>query len=189
MNQKGEVVMEITGKDVQSVFTSILAWIVIPALIVYGYQYGNEASQYIAIFYMWIVFILQLVIGGFLVVMLALSDDIDLNNDTLKDKKKIDAILKWNEKLKSKFQSFKMTVSTILYLGLAVLIASTGAIWTALIFTLAFVVFKYIFLEIVKQLYEKIVPQVIEAAVKLQTEELLDKVDKLADDGKTEARG
>jgi len=171
--------MEVTSNDVKAFFTSIFSWVVIPALVVYGYYYGNEASQYIVIFYMWMIFVLQFFVGGFLILMIGLSDDLDLaSNDTLKDKKKIKAILKWNDKLKSKFQRFKMTTSTILHFGLAFLIASTGAIWTAFIFTLSFVVFKYIFMEIVKHLYEKIIPQIKEAAEKLQVDEILDIVGK-----------
>jgi len=171
--------MEVTSNDVKAFFTSIFSWVVIPALVVYGYYYGNEASQYIVIFYMWMIFVLQFFVGGFLILMLGLvGDEIDLNEDTLKDKKKIDAILKWNVKLKSKFHAFKMTISTILYFGLAILIASTGAVWTAFIFTLTFVVFKYIFMEIVKHLYEMIVPQVKAAAEKLQVDEILDIVGK-----------
>ena len=170
--------MEITGSDVKSFLGSVLGWIVIPALVIYGYYYGSEAIEYIIIFYTLISFVLQLIIGGFLVAMMLFSDDINLKEDTLKDKKKIDAILKWNGKLSSKFHSFKMTVGSILYLGLAILIASTGSIWAALMFTLTFIVFKYIFLEIVKQLYEMVVPRIKEAAEKLHTEEILDIVGK-----------
>ena len=171
--------MEITSSGVKGFLSSLVHWIVAPTLIIYGYYYGIEASVYIVLFYMWIMFILQFFVGGFLILMLGLvGDEIDLNEDTLKDKKKIDAILKWNVKLKSKFHAFKMTISTILYFGLAILIASTGAVWTAFIFTLTFVVFKYIFMEIVKHLYEMIVPQVKAAAEKLQVDEILDIVGK-----------
>jgi putative Mn2+ efflux pump MntP len=132
LNQKGEIMMEITSANVKAFISSVVSWIVIPILIVYGYYLGNEPSQYIVIFYTWILFILQLFVGAFLVLMLVMAgDELEIKSDTLKDKKKIKAILKWNDKLSSKFHSFKMTTSTILHLGLAVLIASTGAIWTA----------------------------------------------------------
>ena len=152
----------------KSLFSSLLGWVIIPAVVIYGYYFGNEACMSITIFYMWIVFILMffttIALGLALLadteaLGLALLADTDLDT-SIKDKKKLKAVLKWNDKLKSKWFNFTSSASSILYLGLAILIASIGNIWTAFMFTITFVLLKYVLLTIIKELHKKIVSKV-----------------------------
>jgi len=160
-------------------FNSVVAWLVVPAMVIYGYLYGNVTSVYLVLFYIWIIFALQVFVSICLIIVLVLADDDWIvDSDTLKNKKKIKAILKWNDKLKSSWYKLTTSASTILYLGLAVVIAASGAVGAAFLFTLTFVVFKYIFLETVKSLYERLSPQIKKAAEKLQMDEILDMVGK-----------
>ena len=128
---------------IKSFFLSLLNWIVIPALVVYGYYYGNEASVFIVLFYMWIMFFIMSIITVLIGITIN-NDGITLDKDTINDSKKLKAYMKWGKKLKGKWFSFKMSVSTFLYIGLSIVIAASGAIWTAFVFIIIFVVIKYI---------------------------------------------
>jgi len=162
---------------IKTTLGNILGWLVIPAVVIYGYYYGNSACESITIFYMWIMFILELVITVVLLIVIGMLDgDTIFGSKDLKDKKKIESILKWDKKLNSKWYKFQTSMSSVLYTSLAVLIASTGSIWTAIVFGITFVFMKYIFLGLVKEIYKVIVPKVKKAADLLHTEELLDLV-------------
>ena len=150
-------------------FLDLLNWVIFPAVVIYGYYYGNEACMSITILYLWIMFIFLFFINILLGLILLADTDLDL-----KDKKKLKAILKFNNKLKSKWFSFTTSVGFILYLGLAILIASTGSIWIAFMFILTFVVLKYVLLVVIKKIILKIMAIIEEE----YTEELLNIVRK-----------
>ena len=164
---------------IRTFFLNVLNWIVIPILVVYGYYYGNEASVSITLFYMWIMFVITGLASLLLGLAMMFGDgDIILNEDAMKDPKKLKALLKWNKKLKGKWFSFTLFTGTVLYTVLSVVIAASGAIWTAFMFILTFVVMKYIIFGIVKALYEDVIPEVEKAAEDLRVEEILDMVGK-----------
>jgi hypothetical protein len=164
---------------IRTFFLNVLSWIVIPALVVYGYYYGNEASVSITLFYMWVMFAVTSFASLFLGLAMLFSDgDMILNEDAMKNPKKLKALLKWNKKLKGKWFSFTRFTGTVLYTGLSVVIAASGAIWTAFMFILTFVVMKYIIFGIIKALYEDVIPKVEKAVEDLRVGEMLDLVGK-----------
>jgi membrane protein implicated in regulation of membrane protease activity len=138
----------------KTLFSEIFRWIVVPGLVIYGFYFGSEAFAFITFFYTWVMFVLMLLFNiAFIIIVYAELDVMDHFED---DVKKAKEALKTNKKIRSNRFKFINGLATILYIGLAVLIASTGSVFMALVFLATFVISKFIILHLVKELLDKI---------------------------------